>query len=104
MHTRGIDVFLALLDERGAAHRSRVIGPLHRDQRDHDLVDALAEHREQHQRDEDRRKRKLQVDDAHDRARRSTRPRNPPRGRSTSPSVSASSVETTPTPRLMRRP
>ena len=63
---RRLDVFLAPLDQRRAAHGARVVGPLHRDQRDDDLVDALAQDREQDQRDQDRRERQLDVDDAHD--------------------------------------
>ena len=63
---RRLDIFAPLLDQGGAAHGARVIGPLDDDERDDDLVDAAAEHGEQHERDEDRREGELQVDDAHD--------------------------------------
>jgi hypothetical protein len=43
-----------------------VVRPLHRHQRDDDLVHALAQHREQHKGDQDRRERQLDVGDAHD--------------------------------------
>ncbi len=68
------------LDQRRAAHGARVIGPLHQHQRDHHLVDALAQDGQQHQRDQDRRKRQLDVDDASAARRRGrrNRPRSGP--------------------------
>ncbi len=63
---RGLDILLVALDQCGAAHGARVVSPLHRDERDHDLVHTLAEHREQDQRDQDGRKRKLDVHEPHD--------------------------------------
>ena len=64
--TRRFDVLLLALDQRRTADRARIVGPLHRNERDDDLVDALAEDRDQHQRDQDRWKGKLKVDDTHD--------------------------------------
>src|SRR5918999_4906818 len=63
---RGLDVLLAPLDERRAAHGARVVGPLHQDQRDHHLVRAAAEDRHQDQRDEDGGEGELGIDQAHD--------------------------------------
>jgi hypothetical protein len=63
---RRLDIFAPALDQGGAAHGAGVVGPLHDDQRDDDLVDALAEERREDQRDEDGREGELQVDDAHD--------------------------------------
>ena len=53
---RGLDIFLALLDQGGAAHGAREIGPLHEHQRHHDLAEPLPDQRQQHQRDQDGRK------------------------------------------------
>ena len=63
---RSLDVFLVAFDQRSTPYGARVVRPLHGDQCNHDLVDALAEGRQQHQRDEDGRERQLQVDDPHD--------------------------------------
>jgi hypothetical protein len=57
---------LRFLDERGAAHGPRVVRPLHGDERGDDLARALPQHGDQDQRDQDRRERELDVDDAHD--------------------------------------
>ena len=62
----GLDVFLRRSDQRRGAHRARVVRPLDDDQREHDVHHALAQHGEDHQRDQDRRERELQVDEAHD--------------------------------------
>ena len=63
----GIDVFLALFNQRSTAHGACVIGPLHGNQRDDDFIHALTEYRQQNQRNQNRRKRQLQIDHAHDR-------------------------------------
>src|SRR5687768_14125541 len=63
---RGLDVFLAPLDQRRAAHGARIVGPLDEDQRDLHLVGAAAEDRDEDQRHQDRGKRKLQIDESHD--------------------------------------
>ena len=60
-----LDVLLVAFHQRGAARGARVVGPLHRDQRDDDLVDALAQHRQQDQRHQDRREAELDVDHPH---------------------------------------
>ena len=62
---RGLDIFLVAFDERRAARGAGEIGPLHQDEGDQHLVDALAQHREQDQRHQDRRKGQHEVDDAH---------------------------------------
>ena len=63
---RGLDVLLAPLDQRAAAHRAGVVGPLHEHQGDDDLVDALAEDRDEDQGDEDRGKAELPIHHPHD--------------------------------------
>ncbi len=63
---RRLDIFLAPLDQRRAAHGARVIGPLHRHQGEDDLARARAQHREQDERHQDGREAELDVDDAHD--------------------------------------
>ena len=63
---RRLHVFLALLHERGAAHGPRVVRPLHGHQRGDDFAGSLPQHGDQDQRNQDRRERKLDVDDAHD--------------------------------------
>ena len=61
----GQDVFLAALDHGCTAGRARIIGPLHRHDREHDLIEARAEHCEQHQRDEKAGKCQLDVGKTH---------------------------------------
>ena len=61
----GVDVFAPALDQRRAADGSRVIGPLHADERDHHLVDAFAENGHQNERDQDGGKRQLNIDEPH---------------------------------------
>ena len=63
----GLDVFAPAFDQRGGAHRARVVGPFDDHQREHDVHHALAEQGEDHQRDEDRGEGQLQIDQAHDR-------------------------------------
>ena len=62
----GFDVVLLPLDQRRRADGARVVGPLHGDQRDHDVAETGMQEREQDQRDQDRRERQLQVRDPHD--------------------------------------
>ncbi len=56
------------LDDGGPLSGARVIRPLDQHEREHDVPDPAAKIRQHHQRDQDRRKRELQVDQAHDRA------------------------------------
>ncbi len=65
-HLRRFDIFAPALDQRRAARGARVVGPLHRHQRDHDVGQARLEQRQQDQRQQDRRKRQLQIGDPHD--------------------------------------
>ena len=62
---RGINIFAPALDQCGAAYGPRVIGPLHANKRDHDFVDALTEDGNQDERDQNGRKRELNIDEAH---------------------------------------
>ena len=68
-HARRLDIFLAPLDQGGGADGAGVIGPLHGDEGDDDLASTpCPKTADQDEGDEDRGKRELEVDQAHDRS------------------------------------
>ena len=112
---RRLHVFLVLLDQRRAAHGARVLRPSSRcrsrrsartarrcpvrsrgSDRARDAVDQ--------QRDQDRRKRKLDVGDAHDEARRACRRHSRRPDPRLTPTHTARATEATPTSSEMRAP
>ena len=65
---RRFDVFLSAFDQCDAARDAGAMRPLHGDQRNDDLAQARAGQCQQDQRDQDRRKRELDVHQPHDEA------------------------------------